>query len=136
MKIAFLDAYTLDPGDNPLAAIESLGELVRFDRTPRAQVIERAVDADVIIANKTEIDAAMIAQLPKCRLIAITATGFNIVDVLAARQHNIAVCNVPTYGTDSVAQFTFALLLELCHHVGLHNDSVKAGEWSRCPDFC
>lgn len=136
MKIVFLDTYTLDPGDNPLDSIASNGELIRYDRTPRDQIVERARDADVIIANKTEIDASLIAQLPKCRLITVTATGYNIVDVKAARARNIAVCNVPAYSTDSVAQFTFALILELCHHVGLHSDSVKAGDWTRNPDFC
>jgi len=136
MKIVFLDAYTLDPGDNPLDRISAYGELVRYERTPRNQIVERAKDADIIIANKTELDASLIAQLPKCRLIAITATGFNIVDIKAARARGIDVCNVPTYGTDSVAQFTFALLLELCHHVGMHSESVKNGDWTRSPDFC
>lgn len=136
MKIVFLDAYTLDPGDNPLTAISALGTLDRYERTPRAQIIERAGDADVIIANKTEIDAELIAKLPKCKLISVTATGYNIIDVKAARAANIAVCNVPAYSTDSVAQFTFALILELCHHVGLHSESVKAGDWVRSPDFC
>lgn len=135
MKIVFLDAYTLDPGDNPLDALSALGEMVRYDRTPRGQIIERAKDADVIISNKTDMDAALIAQLPKCRLITVTATGFNIIDVKAARARNITVCNVPAYSTDSVAQFTFALLLELCHHVGLHAESVKNGDWVRSPDF-
>lgn len=136
MKIAFLDAYTLNPGDNPLDMISALGELTCYDRTPREKVVERAKDADIIITNKTEIDAAHLSQLPRCRLIAVVATGYNIVDVKAARAKNIPVCNVPTYGTDSVAQFVFALLLELCHHVALHAESVKQGEWTRSPDFC
>lgn len=136
MKIAFLDAYTLNPGDNPLNRIAELGELTCYDRTPGDKVVERAKAADIIITNKTEIDAAHLSQLPRCRLIAVVATGYNIVDVKAARAKNIPVCNVPTYGTDSVAQFVFALLLELCHHVGLHAETVKQGEWTRSPDFC
>jgi glycerate dehydrogenase len=136
MKIIVLDGYTLNPGDNPWEALAQLGELTVYDRTPSDQIVARAGDAQIVLTNKTPLSKVTLDQLPRLRFIAVLATGYNIVDVDAARARGIHVSNVPEYGTDSVAQHVFALLLELCHHVGLHDAAVKAGEWVRSVDFC
>lgn len=136
MKIVILDGYTLNPGDNPWDSLRALGEVVIYDRTPAEQVVERSGDAEVVLTNKVPLPAKVLAQLPKLKLIAVMATGYNIVDTAAAKQQGVVVCNVPTYSTESVAQFTFALLLELCHHVGAHSALVHEGEWVRSADFC
>jgi glycerate dehydrogenase len=136
MKIVVLDGYTLNPGDNPWDELARLGGLTVYERTPGDQVVARAADAEIVLTNKTPLTAATLAQLPRLRFIAVLATGYNVVDVAAARTRDIPVSNVPEYGTDSVAQHVFALLLELCHHVGLHDGAVKAGEWTRAVDFC
>ncbi|HWP40043.1 MAG TPA: D-2-hydroxyacid dehydrogenase [Tepidisphaeraceae bacterium] len=136
IRIVVLDGYTLNPGDNPWTPIERLGQLTVHDYTPDDQVVAQARGCQIVITNKAALSAATIAELPDLKLIAVTATGYNIVDIVAAGQRGIPVCNVPEYGTDSVAQYTFALLLELCHHVGLHDQAVKAGEWTRQRDFC
>lgn len=135
MKIVVLDGFTLNPGDNPWAPVEAFGEVVVYDRTPGDKIIERALPADIILTNKTPLMADTLAQLPNLKFISVLATGFNVVDVKAARGRNISVSNVPVYSTDSVAQFVFALLLELCHHVGLHNAGVKQGDWVASVDF-
>lgn len=135
MKMVFLDAYPLHSPDNPPDSLAALGELVVYDRSSPDEVIERARDAQIILTNKVPFDADRLSQLPHLKLIAVSATGYNIIDVAAARARNVAVCNVPEYSTDSVAQLTIALLLELCHSIGLHDQTVKDGEWSRCPDF-
>ena len=115
----------------------SLASLTVYDRTPDDQVIERAAGADILVVNKTPVRAAALERLAgRLRHIAVVATGYDIVDVQAARRLGISVSNVPEYGTASVAQLVFALLLELCHRVGDHDRSVKAGDWSSCPDFC
>jgi glycerate dehydrogenase len=136
MKIVVLDGYCLNPGDLTWDALKPFGEARIFDRTPEAEVVERAAGAAIVLTNKTPISADSLAQLPDLRYIGVLATGYNIVDVAAARNRGIAVTNIPTYGTASVAQFVFALLLELCHRVGRHSDGVRAGEWSRSPDWC
>jgi glycerate dehydrogenase len=136
MKVVVLDGYTLNPGDNPWDELARLGELTVFDRTPPDQIVARAADAQVVLTNKTLLAATTLAQLPRLRFIAVLATGYNVVDGAAARVRGIPVSNVPEYGTQSVAQHVFALLLELCHHVGLHDSAVKAGEWTRSVDFC
>ncbi len=136
MNIVVLDGHTLNPGDNPWDALEQLGRLTVYERTPPDRIVERARPADVLLTNKTPLTAATLRQLPQLRFIAVLATGYNIVDVAAARERGIPVANVPEYGTDSVAQHVFALLLELCHQVGHHDAAVHAGEWSRAPDFC
>jgi len=135
MRIVVLDGYTLNPGDNPWDALARCGELVVYDRTPPAQVIERAAGAEIVLTNKTVLNADAIGALPQLRFIAVLATGYNVVDVSAARQRGIRVSNVPEYGTTAVAQHTFALLLELCHRIGNHARAVRAGDWSRAPDF-
>lgn len=136
MKIVVLDGYTLNPGDNSWDSLRALGEVVIHDRTPADQVVERSRDAEVVLTNKVPLPAAELVQLPKLKLIAIMATGYNIVDIASAKQQGVVVCNVPTYSTESVAQFTFALLLELCHHVGAHSALVHEGQWTRSADFC
>jgi glycerate dehydrogenase len=113
-----------------------MGELTVYDRTSDDQIIARAADADIVITNKTPLTTATLARLPKVRFIALLSTGYNVVDCPAARARSIPVSNVPAYGTDSVAQLTFALLLEMCHHVGLHDRQVHEGVWSRQADFC
>lgn len=135
MRIVVLDGHTLNPGDNPWTPIASLGELTVFDRTPADMLLDRARPADILLTNKTPLAADTLGRLPNVKFVSVLATGFNVVDVQAARRRGIPVSNVPVYGTESVAQFTFALLLELCHHVGLHDRSVKDGEWSVHPDF-
>lgn len=135
-RIVAIDGYTLSPGDNAWAPLEKLGTLVVHERAPQDAIIQLSHEADIIITNKCPYSAATIEQLPNLKFIAVTATGYNIVDVAAARKHGIPVSNVPEYGTRTVAQFTWALILELCHRVGLHSESVKAGDWTKSPDFC
>jgi len=136
MKIVITDGYTLNPGDLSWESFESLGEVVYYDRTPAALAGERCREASVIITNKTPVNADTISGAADLKVIAVTATGYNIVDTDAARIKQIPVCNVPVYGTDSVAQHAFALLLELTNHVGKNNQSVKDGDWIKSADWC
>ena len=135
MEIVVLDGHTLNPGDNPWTALEKLGRVTVYDRTPAAQIVERARNADIVLTNKTPLSAATLESLPSLKFIAVLATGYNIVDVATAAVRGIPVANVPVYGTRTVAQHTFALILELCNNVGQHDQSVRAGEWASCPDF-
>ncbi len=135
MRIVVVDGQTMNPGDNPWDEIAALGELTVYERSAHEQLLERAGGADVIVTNKVPVTAEDLGRLVKLKMIAVTATGYNVVDVAAARVRGIPVCNVPVYATAGVAQFTFALLLELCHHVGAHDASVKQGTWTRSPDF-
>lgn len=135
MRMCVLDGYTLNPGDLTWGAFEDLGDLTVFERTAPDLAIERSVGAEILITNKTPISRDMIDRLPNLRYIGVLATGYNTVDVSYAKQRGILVSNIPMYGTRSVAQFVFALLLELCHHVKGHSDSARSGKWSRCPDF-
>jgi glycerate dehydrogenase len=135
MRIVALDGYTLNPGDLSWGPIESLGDFQTFDRTPAEQVVARARDANVLLTNKVAFDRRTIESLPALKLIAVTATGHNIVDGAAANERGVLVCNVPEYGTPNVAQHVFALLLELATHVGQHSDGVRARRWSRSPDW-
>jgi glycerate dehydrogenase len=136
MNIVVLDGYILNPGDLSWQGLEELGLVRIYDRTEETLIPHRAAGAQLVLTNKTPLSAATLRKLPDARYVGVLATGYNIVDVWAARELGIVVTNVPTYGTPSVAQFTFALLLELCHHVKLHSDAVTAGEWSRSPDWC
>jgi glycerate dehydrogenase len=136
MKIVVLDGYTLAAGGNSWAPLGALGAVEAHDRSTPDEVCARARSATVLITNKALVSAEAIEAAPELRFIAVSATGFDCVDVPAARRRGIVVSNVPEYGTRSVAQFTFALLLELCHRAGLHADAVRAGEWARSPDFC
>lgn len=136
MKLTILDAFTANPGDLSWAGLQSLGTCTIHDRTPASEVVERAKDCEVIITNKTVISRDVIFALPNLRYIGVLATGYNVVDITAAQERGITVCNVPGYSTTSVAQTVFALLLELTHRVGHHAQTVREGRWSRCEDFC
>lgn len=136
MKIVALDGYTLNPGDLSWDEVGRLGELMIYDRTASHEIMERVKDAEIIITNKVPISEETISQLPKLRFIAVQATGYDMVDIVTARTRRIPVSNIPEYGSDSVAQFVFALLLDLCRRVCLHDAAVKAGEWTACPDWC
>jgi glycerate dehydrogenase len=136
MKIVILDGYTLNPGDMSWQALEALGDCAVYERTPKDQVLERAAGADIVLTNKVFFGREEIGRLPQLRYIGVTATGYNIVDVEAARQHNVTVTNVPAYSTASVAQLTFALLLELTQQVGHHARLVREGRWTAAADFC
>jgi len=138
MKIVVLDGYTLNPGDLSWDKLGSLGELAVYDRTPRdlETIIERIKDADAIFTNKVPIDGEVLKSCHKLKYIGVLATGYNVVDTVAAAEKGLTVCNVPTYGTEAVGQFTIGLLLEICHHIGHHNDAVHQGRWSSAPDWC
>lgn len=135
MKIVVLDGYALNPGDLSWNEFRKLGELVVYDRTRPEEVLSRARDAQILLTNKTPVREDSISKLPHLKFIGVLATGYNIVDTGAARDKGIVVSNVPDYGSYSVAQLTFALLLELCHHVQRHSDSVERGEWASSPDW-
>ncbi len=136
MKITVLDGFTLNPGDNPWDGVSALGSFQVFDRTPEEQILERAKGSDILLTNKTPITAETIAALPDLKFIAVLATGYNVVDIDAAREREIPVSNVPIYGTDTVSQYVFALVLEHCHHVAHHATRVLDGEWKRRGEFC
>jgi glycerate dehydrogenase len=135
MQIVITDGYTLNPGDLSWDDFEKLGDLKYYDRIPVNEVADRCREATVIITNKTPITAGTIYSATNLKLIAVSATGYNIVDIEAAKDKGVLVCNVPEYGTNSVAQHTFALLLELTNHVGKHAQSVAKGEWVRSADW-
>lgn len=136
MKIVILDGYTENPGDISWEGFEKLGELTVYDRTPADEIISRIGDSEIVITNKTPLSAITFDACTQIKYVGVLATGYDVVDIAAAREKGISVCNIPTYGTTAVAQFVFALLLELCHHVGAHSDAVKTGRWTSCPDFC
>jgi glycerate dehydrogenase len=135
MKIVVLDGHALNPGDLSWEPLRTIGELQVFDRTPADQVVAHAHDAEIVFTTRTRLPAQILRQLKKTRYVGVLFTGYDVVDVKAARELNIAVTNIPTYATSSTAEFTFALLLELCHHVGVHSEATRAGEWSRSTDF-
>ncbi|MBQ7255778.1 MAG: D-2-hydroxyacid dehydrogenase [Oscillospiraceae bacterium] len=136
MKIVILDGYAANPGDLSWEAITSQGDLTVYERTAPEDVIARIGDAEAIYTNKTVISEAVMDACPNLKLISVLATGYNVVDLAAASAHGITVCNVPAYSTRDVAQLTFALLLEICHHVGHHAETVREGRWTSCKDFC
>lgn len=135
MKIVVLDGYTLNPGDLDWSTLKQMGECVVYDRTPASDVAQRAAGAEMVFTNKTPISREALARLPQLRYIGVLATGYNIVDVAAAKERGIVVTNVPDYSTRSVAQLVFALLLELTHHVGHHAQTVREGRWAKSADF-
>ena len=135
MKIVVLDAYTGNPGDLSWQPMRELGDLILYDRTPPELIVERGKEADAILINKVVITRQMMEQWPRLRYIGVIATGFNIVDIEAARDHGIVVTNVPAYSTPSVAQLAIAHLLNICCQVQHYTDEVRDGMWSRCPDF-
>lgn len=136
MKIVILDGYALNPGDLSWKPIEELGELTVYDRTAPEQVVERAAEAQIVLTNKAILSRSAIEQLHQLRYIGVLATGYNIVNIEAARSRGIPVTNVPTYATQSVAQAVFAHLLNLTHHTAEHAQGVRTGRWSACEDFC
>ncbi len=136
MNIVVLDGYTLNPGDLSWDALQQLGPCAIHDRTPPEQVVARARDAEIVLTNKALLPRETIAALPKLKYIGVLATGYNVVDVAAAKERGIPVANIPDYGTHSVAQMTFALLLELVHRTGHHAQTVRDGRWARSADFC
>lgn len=139
MKIVVLDGYTENPGDLSWNQVSRLGDLTVYDRTDVTDIpgiIQRIGDAQIVLTNKTPVTKEVIDACPNLKYISLLATGYNVVDYTYARQKGIPVSNVPSYGTASVGQFAIALLLEVCHHIGHHNDSVHAGNWSSNPDWC
>ena len=139
MKIVVLDGYTENPGDLSWDCLKEFGEVIVYDRTDvtdEALIADRIADAQIVVTNKTPITKEMIDACPNIKLVAVLATGYNVVDYEYANQKGIPVCNVPAYGTQAVAQFAIALLLEICHHIGYHNDSVHNGDWQSSKDFC
>jgi len=136
MKIVVLDGYTLNPGDLSWAGLEALGNLTVYEHTLPQDILERIGDAEAVYTNKTPLTQETIEAKPNLKFIGVLATGYNVVDVKVAKNNGIVVCNVPTYGTNAVSQFVFALLLEICHHVWDHNLEVKKGVWTQCRDFC
>ena len=139
MKIVVLDGYTENPGDLSWDALRQFGDLTVYNRTSYEEsplIAERMQGADIVVMNKTPISRQTIDCCPDLKLIAVLATGFNVVDIDYAREKGIPVVNVPVYGTASVSQFAVALLLEVCHHVGAHSESVHAGEWASNADWC
>jgi len=136
MKIVILDGYTENPGDLSWEELAKLGELTVYDRTPAEEIVNRIGDAEIVITNKTPISRETMEACPNIKYIALLATGYNVVDVNAAKEKGIPVSNVPTYGTAAVGQFAIAMLLEICHHVAHHSDTVHAGKWNSCIDWC
>lgn len=137
MKIVVLDGNALNPGDLSWDCLKQFGEVTVYDRTPeQSMIISRIGQADIITTNKVPIDAAVLDACPSVKLICCLSTGYNVVDIHAAKKRGIPVCNVPDYSTSAVSQFTFALLLELCHRIGHHDEAVHGGRWAACPDFC
>jgi glycerate dehydrogenase len=136
MHIVILDGLTANPGDLSWEPVERIGSVTIHDRTAPGDVVARAANADAVLTNKTPLAAEQIAALPRLRYIGVLATGYNVVDVVAARDRGIVVANVPEYSTPNVVQATFALLLELTNRVGHHAETVRAGRWAACPDFC
>ena len=136
MQIVLLDGYASNPGDLTWAPLHEMGEVRVYDRTDYGQVAERAADADIIVTNKVTLDRAMLGRLPRLRLICVLATGYNTIDIQAARELGITVCNVPAYSTDSVAQMVFAHILNMTNRVAHYADQTRQGRWSRNPDFC
>jgi glycerate dehydrogenase len=136
MNIVVLDGHTLNPGDLSWNALKELGHCRIYDRTPGPEVIARARDAEVVLTNKTVLMREAVFALPKLKYVGVLATGYNVVDIAAAKERGVPVTNIPNYGTASVAQHTFALLLELAHHAGHHAQTVRDGKWSRSADFC
>ncbi len=136
MKIVVLDGYTLNPGDLSWKWLSDFGEYKVYQRTPEELIKERIEDSEILLINKTPITRKIIENKPNLKYIGVLATGYNVVDVVAAKENGVVVTNISTYGTVAVAQFTLALLLEICSQVSIHSDSVHKGEWEGCKDFC
>lgn len=135
MKLVITDGYALNPGDMSWDPIKKFGDLEIYDRTSPAEIFERCMEADIILSNKTEFSKENIDRLHKVKLISVLATGYNVIDINAAKSRGIVVSNVPSYGTNSVAQHAFALILELANKISIHISSVAGGEWQKCADY-
>lgn len=135
-KIVVLDGYTLNPGDLNWDALSALGHLTVYDRTSDAQIVQRIDDAQIILTNKTPISAETLKLCPQVEYIGVMATGYNVVDLTAAKEKDVVVTNVPAYGSQAVGQFAIAMLLEICHHIGHHDQAVRSGRWTQNQDFC
>lgn len=136
MQIIILDGYTVNPGDLSWDALKAFGTVSVYDRTPPELVAQRLIGADAVFVNKCRIGEDQLKRAKNLKFIGVLATGYDVVDLTAAKGRGITVCNVPAYSTDSVAQMTMALLLEICHNVGHHNREVHKGRWTHSPDFC
>ena len=137
MKLVILDGYAENPGDLSWDWLqEKVDSFVVYDYTAPEEVLARSLEADILVTNKTVLPGDILRKLPKLKFISTLSTGYNVIDIAAAREMGVSVSNIPAYSTDGVAQLVFALLLELMNHVGLHNESVKAGDWTRCRHFC
>ena len=136
MKIVILDGHAVNPGDVSWDCFRQFGDVTVYEFTQEHQILERIGDAEIVMTNKTPLTEETFAACPGIKLVCVLATGYNVVDCQAARKRGIPVCNVPTYGTAAVAQFTFSLLLEICNAVGVHNDAVHKGDWASSPHFC
>jgi glycerate dehydrogenase len=136
MNIVVLDGYTLNPGDLTWDGFNGIGDIKVYDRTESKDIISRIGDAEYVLTNKTHLGEKEFAACPNLKYVGVLATGYNVVEVEAAKKSGVVVTNIPTYGTTAVSQFVFALLLELCHHVGHHSQRVAEGAWATCPDFC
>ncbi|HWQ78058.1 MAG TPA: D-2-hydroxyacid dehydrogenase [Anaerovoracaceae bacterium] len=136
MKIVILDEYTINPGDLSWSRLEKYGELTVYKRTPKELVVPRIGDAEIVMTSKCVLTAEVLSRCPNLKWIGVLATGYNMVDLEYASSHNIPVTNIPAYSTDSVAQFTFSLLLEICNRVGVHSGAVNSGKWQDADDFC
>lgn len=136
MKIVILDGHAVNPGDLSWDFLNKYGEVTVYERTPVEEVAKRIGDADIVLTNKSPINEEILEVCPNIKLVCVLATGYNVVDCKATQKRGIPVCNVPDYGTAAVAQFTFAMLLDLCHKVAYHAQTVRDGKWCACPDFC
>ena len=136
MNIVVLDGYTENPGDLRWAGFEALGQVTVYDRTPQHEIVSRIANAEVVVTNKTPLTRETFAACPSIRYVGLLATGYDVVDVAAAKEKGVVVTNIPTYGTDAVAQFAIALLLEIASRVGHHDQAVKQGRWGTNPDWC
>lgn len=136
MKIVVLDGYTLNPGDISWEEMERLGELTVYDRTPQELIAERIGRAEIVFTNKTPLTEDTMQRCGGMKYIGVLATGYNVVDIEAAKERSICVTNIPSYGTDAVGQFAIGLLLEICHRIGHHNQAVQEGRWEKSADWC
>lgn len=136
LKFVVLDSYALNPGDLSWKWLEKLGECEIYDRTPADKILERCMNADVVITNKTPVTKETLSQLSNLKYIALESTGYNVVDCEYAKEMGVPVSNIPSYSTNAVAQLTFSLILEITNAVGIHSESVRNGDWANCPDFC
>lgn len=136
MNIVVLDGYTLNPGDITWEGMEKLGNLTVYDRTSADKIVERIGSAEIVFTNKTKISKETFEACPNIKFVGVLATGYNVVDVVTAKEKGIPVTNIPTYGTDAVGQFAIGLLLEICHHIAHHDKAVHDGRWENNDDWC